>query len=95
MYEISKDNKTIKFVKDNKEIAKHLPLNDTVMSVKFIDNGRKMLYKDNGWYFIREVDREFGDGIGDVCPICNQGIVEDMGGCHTCMNCSTMLKCGL
>lgn len=40
-------------------------------------------------------DVVFGSDIGDTCPICRQGIVEDIGGCNTCTNCSAQLRCGL
>ncbi|MFL2100483.1 vitamin B12-dependent ribonucleotide reductase [Desemzia sp. FAM 23989] len=36
-----------------------------------------------------------GNEIGDTCPICRQGTVEDIGGCNTCTNCNAQLKCGL
>jgi ribonucleoside-diphosphate reductase alpha chain len=40
-------------------------------------------------------DREIGIEIGNICPICSEGVVEDIGGCNTCTNCSAQLKCGL
>ena len=40
-------------------------------------------------------DVVYGSDIGDTCPICRQGIVEDIGGCNTCTNCSAQLRCGL
>lgn len=40
-------------------------------------------------------DREVGVEVGDICPICTEGVVEDIGGCNTCTNCSAQLKCGL
>lgn len=36
-----------------------------------------------------------GSEIGDTCPVCRKGIVEEIGGCNTCANCNTQLKCGL
>ena len=36
-----------------------------------------------------------GSEIGDTCPVCRKGIVEEIGGCNTCTNCNTQLKCGL
>ncbi len=41
------------------------------------------------------LDREIGVEIGDICPICGEGIVEEIGGCNTCTNCNAQLKCGL
>ena len=40
-------------------------------------------------------DRNIGIEIGDICPICKEGIVEEIGGCNTCTNCNAQLKCGL
>ncbi|MFV0255044.1 MAG: vitamin B12-dependent ribonucleotide reductase [Erysipelotrichaceae bacterium] len=40
-------------------------------------------------------DRNIGTEIGDICPICNEGTVEEIGGCNTCTNCNAQLKCGL
>jgi len=40
-------------------------------------------------------DRNIGVEVGDICPICLEGIVEDLGGCNTCTNCGAQLKCGL
>ncbi len=40
-------------------------------------------------------DRNIGVEVGDTCPICQEGIVEDIGGCNTCTNCNAQLKCGL
>ena len=40
-------------------------------------------------------DVVYGSDIGDTCPICRQGTVEDIGGCNTCTNCNAQLKCGL
>jgi ribonucleoside-diphosphate reductase alpha chain len=39
--------------------------------------------------------KNIGVEIGDICPICLEGTVEDIGGCHTCTNCNAQLKCGL
>ena len=40
-------------------------------------------------------DVVYGSDIGDTCPICRQGVVEDIGGCNTCTNCNAQLRCGL
>ncbi len=36
-----------------------------------------------------------GSEIGDTCPVCRKGNVEDIGGCNTCTSCGAQLKCGL
>jgi ribonucleoside-diphosphate reductase alpha chain len=40
-------------------------------------------------------NREIGIQVGDECPVCHLGTVEDIGGCNTCTNCAVQLKCGL
>ncbi|MCK9536563.1 MAG: vitamin B12-dependent ribonucleotide reductase, partial [Bacilli bacterium] len=42
-----------------------------------------------------KANRNIGVEIGDICPICLEGTVEDIGGCNTCTNCNAQLKCGL
>ena len=44
---------------------------------------------------LASTDVTIGNEIGDTCPICRQGTVEDLGGCNTCTNCGAQLKCGL
>ncbi len=36
-----------------------------------------------------------GSEVGNTCPVCRQGKVEELGGCNTCTNCGAQLKCGL
>ncbi|MEN1970565.1 vitamin B12-dependent ribonucleotide reductase [Lentibacillus sp. N15] len=36
-----------------------------------------------------------GSEVGDTCPVCREGSVEDIGGCNTCTSCGAQLKCGL
>ncbi|MBM7597984.1 ribonucleoside-diphosphate reductase alpha chain [Virgibacillus halotolerans] len=36
-----------------------------------------------------------GSEIGDTCPVCREGSIEDIGGCNTCTSCGAQLKCGL
>ena len=40
-------------------------------------------------------DVVYGSEVGDTCPICRQGVVKDIGGCNTCINCNAQLRCGL
>lgn len=44
---------------------------------------------------LESTDVNIGNEIGDTCPICRIGTVEDLGGCNTCSNCGAQLKCGL
>ncbi len=36
-----------------------------------------------------------GSEVGNTCPVCRIGTVEEMGGCNTCTGCGAQLKCGL
>ncbi|MDD3113771.1 MAG: vitamin B12-dependent ribonucleotide reductase [Candidatus Izemoplasmatales bacterium] len=42
-----------------------------------------------------KIGRNIGVEIGDICPICLEGTVEEFGGCHTCTNCNAQLKCDI
>ena len=37
----------------------------------------------------------YDSNLGDTCPLCRKGIVEEIDGCHTCSNCLAQLQCGL
>ncbi|WP_282019881.1 vitamin B12-dependent ribonucleotide reductase [Planomicrobium okeanokoites] len=44
---------------------------------------------------LRSTNVTIGSEVGDTCPVCRKGTVEEMGGCNTCTNCAAQLKCGL
>jgi ribonucleoside-diphosphate reductase alpha chain len=44
---------------------------------------------------LRSTKVNVGTEVGETCPICRKGTVEDIGGCNTCTNCNAQLKCGL
>ncbi|GLY09934.1 hypothetical protein K7T73_12260 [Bacillus badius] len=44
---------------------------------------------------IRSTNVTIGSEVGNTCPVCRKGTVEEMGGCNTCTNCGAQLKCGL
>ncbi|WP_039233771.1 vitamin B12-dependent ribonucleotide reductase [Bacillus thermotolerans] len=44
---------------------------------------------------IRSTNVTIGSEVGDTCPVCRKGTVEEAGGCNTCTNCGAQLKCGL
>ena len=44
---------------------------------------------------LENTDVTIGSEVGDTCPMCRKGKVEEIGGCNTCSNCGTQLKCGL
>ena len=95
LYRVHKGDKTIKYVKDSRDIQKYLPNDETIQSVKNTSNGRKLLYDKTGWYHIQNTSKQIGYLEGDVCSICNSGELINMGGCFTCNSCGAQLKCGL
>jgi len=42
-----------------------------------------------------KANKNLGAELGNICPICLEGTVEEIGGCNTCTNCNAQLKCGL
>lgn len=44
---------------------------------------------------LRSTDVTIGSEVGNTCPVCRKGTVEELGGCNTCTNCGAQLKCGL
>lgn len=44
---------------------------------------------------LRSTNVTIGSEVGNTCPVCRKGTVEELGGCNTCTNCQAQLKCGL
>lgn len=44
---------------------------------------------------LRSTNVKIGSEVGNTCPICRKGTVEELGGCNSCTNCGAQLKCGL
>jgi ribonucleoside-diphosphate reductase alpha chain len=44
---------------------------------------------------LRSTSVTIGSELGNTCPVCRKGTVKEIGGCNTCDNCNTQLKCGL
>ncbi|WP_017726983.1 vitamin B12-dependent ribonucleotide reductase [Halalkalibacterium ligniniphilum] len=44
---------------------------------------------------LRSTNVTIGSELGNTCPVCREGTVEDIGGCNTCTSCGAQLKCGL
>ncbi len=57
------------------------------------DNKKKK--KRKPIYRFDRMNRNIGNEIGEICPLCNEGIIQNIGGCNTCTNCNVQLKCGL
>jgi len=95
MNRIYKDDRTVRYVNDVKDIQKYLPQDKTLLSVRMIDKDtRKFLYEDDGWYHVEKTQRVKGIYEGNICPMCESGEMVNMGGCMTCNNCMVQLKCG-
>jgi ribonucleoside-diphosphate reductase alpha chain len=45
--------------------------------------------------YVDDTAQVVGNNVGDICPVCTIGTIEDIGGCHTCTNCKAQLICGL
>ncbi|PWA13348.1 ribonucleotide-diphosphate reductase subunit alpha [Pueribacillus theae] len=44
---------------------------------------------------LKNTEVTIGSELGNTCPVCREGEVEDIGGCNTCTSCGAQLKCGL
>jgi len=44
---------------------------------------------------LRSTNVTIGSEVGNTCPVCRKGEIQEMGGCNTCTNCGAQLKCGL
>ncbi len=44
---------------------------------------------------LTSTDVTFGSEVGEICPICREGTIENLGGCNSCTKCGAQLKCGL
>ncbi|GAA0443535.1 hypothetical protein GCM10008983_20970 [Lentibacillus halophilus] len=60
----------------------------------FDDEKPKVVLMDT----IQELDKTnvtIGSDVGDTCPVCRSGTIEEIGGCNSCTSCGAQLKCGL
>lgn len=94
MQRISVNDKTVRYVKNPKDIKKYLP-NQEIKSMKLYGKDRVFTYDDGREFKIEFTNKVIGTGSGDICQICESGELQDMGGCYTCNNCGAQLKCGL
>lgn len=88
----SRDAQVLTLKKDD-DLPKQVDLQDFGITIE-----EKAVVKEKDEISSRlatKANRNIGVEIGDLCPICNEGTVEDIGGCNTCTNCNAQLKCGL
>lgn len=74
--------------------AEQITFDDYLEDGEYIGDQPKVVLLDT----IQELDKtnvKIGNEVGDVCPVCRKGTVEEIGGCNTCTNCNAQLKCGL
>lgn len=92
----SRDSQVLTLSKDEDEVVKHPKQVDIGDLGVQLDEEVKVP-KETKTPGIRKdrQDRNIGVEPGDICPICLEGTVENIGGCHTCTNCNAQLKCGL
>ncbi|NLC55037.1 MAG: vitamin B12-dependent ribonucleotide reductase [Erysipelothrix sp.] len=84
----SRDSQVLSLTKEDNEWDQLDLVKDFGASVKEVQEGDKLtdLRADR-------LDREIGVEVGNICPICLEGQVENLGGCNTCTNCNAQLKC--
>jgi len=91
----SRDAQILSLSKEKKENQpKQVDIKDFGLSVEEKKTKVEKETKTKGMRSDRQ-DRNIGVEAGDICPICLEGTVENLGGCHTCTNCNAQLKCGL
>ncbi|MDZ4196642.1 MAG: vitamin B12-dependent ribonucleotide reductase [Candidatus Izemoplasmatales bacterium] len=87
----SRDTQVLTLKKDDTS-AVQLDLVDMGIEV---EKGKVQKESESQLHLRSKAGKNIGVEIGDICPICSEGTVEDLGGCHTCTNCNAQLKCGL
>ncbi|NIK12427.1 ribonucleoside-diphosphate reductase alpha chain [Alkalibacillus almallahensis] len=60
----------------------------------FEDDQQKVVLMDTV-HELETTNVTVGSEVGDTCPVCRQGHIQDVGGCNTCTNCGAQLKCGI
>lgn len=60
----------------------------------FEDEKKKVVLVDTV-HELEKTDVTIGSEVGNTCPVCRRGKVEEIGGCNTCTDCGAQLKCGL
>jgi ribonucleoside-diphosphate reductase alpha chain len=62
---------------------------------ELLPNEERKVYVVDTIKDLKSTNVNVGSEVGQTCPVCRKGTVEDIGGCNTCTNCSAQLKCGL
>ncbi len=64
-------------------------------SLQLEDDGKKKVVLVDTINELRSTKVTIGSEVGNTCPVCRKGEVQELGGCNTCTNCGAQLKCGL
>ncbi|MDD4000065.1 MAG: vitamin B12-dependent ribonucleotide reductase [Bacilli bacterium] len=88
----SRDTQVLNLKKED-TLPKQVELSD--LGIEIEEKTVSSREKDDHNLASTKANRNIGTEIGDICPICLEGTVEDIGGCNTCTNCNAQLKCGL
>lgn len=85
----SRDAQVLSITNDDEEINQEIKIeasfNDKLLEIK--EKASNIINNKQ--------DRDIGTELGNICPICKEGIIEDLGGCTSCTICGVQLKCGL
>lgn len=85
----SRDSQVLSIDKDDVSSVSEVPVDEKTTSKQ--EDIKERLANVPGNKF----QKNFGCEVGDICPICKEGTVEELGGCNSCTNCGAQLKCGL
>ncbi len=88
----SRDSQVLTLSNDDEQAWGQLSTEDFGIKVKKTQEKEK---KEKTDFRSDRQDRDIGTEVGNICPICLEGVVEEIGGCNTCTNCNAQLKCGL
>ena len=87
----SRDTQVLTLKKDD-DLPKQVDFSDLGIEV---EENAVVKEKDEINPSTSKANKKIGVEVGDICPICGEGTVEEIGGCNTCTNCNAQLKCGL
>lgn len=80
---------------DGSRDAQVLSLSDRENDFEDEQPRKKKVVMENTVKPLEKTGVNYGNEIGNTCPLCREGKVIDRGGCHECSNCGAQLKCGL
>lgn len=91
----SRDSQVLSLTNDEDTEAWSQEMNEAEVMEVEIQVKKKDKKKESTDLRADRQDRNIGTDIGDICPICMEGTIAEIGGCNTCTNCGAQLQCGL